>query len=70
MRGPPLNGNAERWPAAPLPLDRLLIKVLARGDFILSWKVSKGASCDAFNSLSPQPYLKVSRGNVATCQLH
>lgn len=66
----PPNGNAERWPAARLPLDRLLIKVLARGDFILSWKVSKGASCDAFNSLSLQPYLKISRGNVATCQLH
>lgn len=36
------NGNVERWLAAGLPLDRLLIKVLAHTDFILSWKVSKG----------------------------
>ncbi len=36
------NGNVERWLAAGLPLDRLLIKVLACSDFILSWKVSKG----------------------------
>lgn len=35
-------GNVERWPAAGLPLDRLLIKALARSDFILNWKVSKG----------------------------
>lgn len=35
------NGNAERRPAAVLPLDRLLIKELACSDFILSWKVSK-----------------------------
>lgn len=36
-------GNVERWPTAGLPLDRRLIKVLARSDFILSWKVSKGS---------------------------
>lgn len=35
------SGNVERWPTAGLPLDRLLIKVLTRSDFILSWKVSK-----------------------------
>lgn len=38
------SGNVKRWPAAGLPLDRLLIKVLTRSGFILSWKVSKGAS--------------------------
>lgn len=35
-------GNVETWSAAGLLLDRLLIKVLARSDFIVSWTVSKG----------------------------
>lgn len=35
------SGNVERWPTAGLPLDRLLIKVLTRSDFMLTWKVSK-----------------------------
>lgn len=36
------DGNMGRWPTAGLPLDRFLIKVLARSDFIPGWKVSKG----------------------------
>lgn len=63
-------GNAERWPTAGLPFDRLLIKELSVHQ--ISYQVGRfqRAPCDAANSVSLQPYLKISRGNGATCPLH
>lgn len=35
------NSNVQRWLSARPPLNHVLIKVLTRCDFILSWNVSK-----------------------------